>query len=87
MTAPTRERLIQQMREYLERERGIEGDRVTESARLKDDLELDSLDLVEMAMDWEDEYEVRLEDDKVGEIVTVAHAIDYVMTRAAAQAA
>jgi acyl carrier protein len=79
----TREELLEQIRRFLEEQRGIDPDRVHEEARFKDDLNLDSLDLIELAMGWEVAYGLALEDEQVLSIVTVADAIDAVLTESA----
>jgi acyl carrier protein len=73
------EALLERVREFLQRERGIDPDRVQLDARLKEDLELDSLDLVELAMGWELEYGLSLEDEQIMEITTISEAIDYAL--------
>lgn len=46
-----------------------------------DDLAADSLDLIEMCMGLEDEFEMEISDDDAEKILTVKHAIDYVYKR------
>jgi acyl carrier protein len=81
-----RELLLAEVRSFLEEERGIPSEIVVEPARWRDDLELDSLDLIEMAVEWEDRHDVRLEDDALTFIVSVGDAIDYVLARKKAPA-
>lgn len=79
-----RELLLAEVRDFLEEERGIVPEMVVERARWREDLELDSLDLIEMAVEWEDRHDVRLEDEALPLIVKVGDAIDYVLARKAA---
>ena len=74
-----REMLLAEIRGFLEEERGIPPEIVVGPARWRDDLDLDSLDLIEMAVEWEDRHHVRLEDHALRLIVSVGDAIDYVL--------
>lgn len=65
---------------FLAEERAIEPATVHEHTRLRD-LGLDSLDLAEMAMEWEQEYGVQLKDEHIAEIVTFGDAIDHVLAQ------
>jgi acyl carrier protein len=56
----------------------IEEDKVTPDANFRDDLEADSLDLVELIMGFEDEFGGRIPDEDAREIKTVGDAVDYV---------
>ena len=56
---------------------GVEESAVTEDARFKDDLDADSLDLVELVMALEDEFGIEIPDEDAEKITTVQNAIDY----------
>ena len=60
---------------------GEEPENVKPDSRFED-LDIDSLDLVELAQIVEDEYGVQLKGDDVGKIKTVGDAIDLVVNRA-----
>ncbi len=60
-----------------------EGD-ITPEANFRDDLDADSLDLVELIMAFEDEFGGRISDDDAREIVTVSAAVAYIEERMAA---
>ncbi|MDD8048329.1 MAG: acyl carrier protein [Thomasclavelia sp.] len=55
-----------------------EEDKVTIDANLKEDLDADSLDAVELIMAIEDEFEIEIPDDKAAEIKTVKDIVDYI---------
>ena len=57
---------------------GVEADKVTEDASFIDDLGADSLDIVELVMAFEEEFEVEIPDDAAEKITTVKDAIDYI---------
>jgi acyl carrier protein len=60
---------------------GADPAAVTREARL-DDLEIDSLDLVELTQIAEDEFRVTLEPSDMADVTTVGDAIDLVVSRA-----
>ena len=64
--APTLERIVALVKEY-----DYEDRAVTAQTRLIEDLGFDSLDMVEVAMAIEDEYNIELSDDDVYGAVTV----------------
>jgi acyl carrier protein len=63
---------------------GVERELVTESASFKDDLDADSLDLVEFVMAVEEEFDVSIPEEKLEGIGTVGQAADLVMDAAKA---
>ena len=59
----------------------VEPERVTETARFKEDLDADSLDLVELVMGLEERFDIEVpEDDREG-VTTVGHALDLVLAK------
>ncbi|MBN1122514.1 MAG: acyl carrier protein [Anaerolineae bacterium] len=56
---------------------GVEPDKVTRDARFREDLEADSLDLVELIMEFEQEFNSEISDEEAQKIKTVGDAIDY----------
>ena len=57
---------------------GVEADKVTEDASFIDDLGADSLDIVELVMAFEEEFNVEIPDDAAEKISTVKDATDYI---------
>jgi acyl carrier protein len=57
---------------------GVEEDRVVTDARFREDLEADSLDLVELIMAFEEEFEGEISDEEAQKITTVQEAISYI---------
>ncbi len=62
---------------------GVDQSRVVPSASFTDDLEADSLDLVELIMSLEEEFNVEIPDTDAEKIVTVGDALTYLQERAA----
>ena len=57
---------------------GVEGDKVTEEASFIDDLGADSLDIVELVMAFEEEFDIEIPDDSAEHILTVGDAVAYI---------
>lgn len=57
---------------------GVEEDVVTMEASFIDDLEADSLDIVELMMALEEEFEIEIPDEEAEKISTVADAVEYI---------
>ncbi len=60
---------------------GVDEDKVVPEARFREDLEADSLDLVELIMGFEEEFGGEISDEEAQKITTVGEAIDYIKTR------
>lgn len=59
---------------------GVDESKIVPSARFTEDLNADSLDLVEMIMSLEEEFGVEIPDEEAEKIVTVQDAITYIDT-------
>lgn len=57
---------------------GVDEDKVTETASFTTDLGADSLDTVELIMEFEKEFDLNIPDDKAETIQTVGDAIAYI---------
>ncbi|WP_112180814.1 MULTISPECIES: acyl carrier protein [Paraliobacillus] len=56
----------------------VEEDKVTLEASFKDDLEADSLDVVELVMELEDEFDMEIADEDAEKLQTVGDAVTYI---------
>ena len=61
---------------------GVDAGKVTPEARFREDLEADSLDLVELIMAFEEEFSEEIPDEDAQKITTVGGAVSYIMDRA-----
>ncbi len=59
---------------------GVDAERVVPEARFREDLEADSLDLVELIMAFEEEFGGEISDEDAQKITTVGEAITYIDT-------
>jgi acyl carrier protein len=66
---------------------GVDVAKVTPEARFREDLEADSLDLVELIMAFEEEFNEEIPDEDAQKITTVGGAVSYIMERAKAKGA
>ena len=57
---------------------GVDEDKIVPTANFTEDLNADSLDLVEMIMSLEEEFGVEIPDEDAEKIVSVQDAIDYI---------
>jgi acyl carrier protein len=57
---------------------GAEESKITMEASFRDDLEADSLDLVELIMAFEDKFGAEISDDDAQKITTVGEAVRYI---------
>lgn len=60
---------------------GVEEAEVKPEANFKDDLGADSLDVVELVMELEDEFDLEISDEEAEKISTVADVVDYIAGR------
>lgn len=63
---------------------GVEEADVKPESRFREDLEADSLDLVELIMAFEEEFDSEISDEEAQKITTVGGAVTYISSRQAA---
>jgi acyl carrier protein len=78
----TREEVFEHVKGILVETLSVDEDKVTMDARFQEDLETDSLDLVELVMTMEEKFGIKISDEEAAEIKTVGDAVEFVMTRA-----
>jgi acyl carrier protein len=82
----SRDDVLQKVRQHLSTELEIPLDQISESTRMREDLDADSLDLYELVMELEDTYGISVSEEEAADIETVAQAADFVAGRLGAAA-
>ena len=59
----------------------VDAEQVTPEASFADDLDADSLDLVELVMALEEEFDISVDEEELEDVTTVAHAIELVESK------
>jgi len=77
-----RETAFDQVKGIIVEQLGVSPDEVREEASFQEDLNADSLDLVELIMSMEDKFGVKIPDEDAEKILTVSDAVDYVVENA-----
>ena len=75
-----REEALERVRGILVEQLGVDEEQVTEDASFQADLDADSLDLVELIMELEDQFGLKISDEDAQKIATVGQAVDYVVS-------
>ncbi len=78
--------LFEQVKEIIVEQLGVDPAKVTLDARFREDLEADSLDLVELIMKFEDVFGGEISDEDAQKIKTVGQAVEYLKARMGAGA-
>lgn len=68
---------FERVKELVVEQLGVDADEVTMEASFVDDLGADSLDIVELVMAFEEEFDIEIPDEDAEKIQTVGDAVDY----------
>ena len=77
-----RQKAFEEIRDIIVEQLGVAAEEVAETSTFQEDLNADSLDLVELIMEMEDRFKVKIPDEDAEKIVTVGDAVDYVVSHA-----
>ncbi|MBR6771079.1 MAG: acyl carrier protein [Lachnospiraceae bacterium] len=69
--------MLKRVKEIIEEQLNLENVDITEDTRFKEDLGVDSLDLFELVMAFEEEYGVEIPSEELEGLTTVGAVIDY----------
>lgn len=76
-----RSQIQSKMRDLLVDELGLDASKINDGANFEEDLEVDSLGVVEVLMALEDEFGVRIPDEEAENITSVGEAVDMVLAK------
>lgn len=74
----TEQQIEEKVIEIVAEQMGADKAKITRDTSFIDDLNADSLDTVELVMEFEDEFETSIPDEQAEKIKTVGQAIDYI---------
>ena len=73
-----KEEIFDKLKELVVDQLGVDDDEVTTEATIQEDLGADSLDLVDLVMAVEEEFDVKIADEDLDGIKTVGDIVDYI---------
>jgi acyl carrier protein len=77
--AASQQEILVKMRELVVEQLAVDPEEVTLEASFVEDLNADSLDLVELIMELEEKFGIKIEDEDAEKIQTVNDAVDYIL--------
>jgi len=72
---------MDRVKELVVEQLGVDAEEVTEEASFIDDLGADSLDIVELVMAFEEEFDLEIPDEDAEKIRTVGDAVEYIKSK------
>ena len=69
--------MLERVKEIIAEQLNVEAEDITEETSFKEDLGADSLDLVEIVMAFEDEYNVEIPSEELEGLATVGDVLNY----------
>lgn len=76
---PTTEEIQEKVTSIVSEQMGVDKAEISRETSFVNDLNADSLDTVELVMEFEDEFEMSIPDEEAEKIKTVGQAIDYIV--------
>ena len=73
--------MLEKMKEIIAEQLGVEEDEISLETSFKEDLGADSLDLFELTMALEVEYDIEIPAEELGEIETVNDVVEYLKSK------
>ncbi|MFO0966173.1 MAG: acyl carrier protein [Gemmataceae bacterium] len=74
-----REKIKERVIQIVSNNLGVNKEQITDATSFTEDIGADSLDIVELVMELEEEFEITIPDEEAEKIKTVGEAIDYIV--------
>jgi acyl carrier protein len=82
MSTVSREEILAQLKPVVAEQLGVDESEVREDASFTEDLNADSLDLVELIMSLEEKFGLQISDEDAEKLTTVGEAVDFISEHA-----
>lgn len=82
MSTMSKEDILAKLRPVIAEQLGVDESEVKEDASFTEDLNADSLDLVELIMSLEEQFKLQISDEDAEKLTTVGEAVDYITEHA-----
>ena len=76
-----KEEVLSRLKEIIEDRLDVEGDQIVPEASFVEDLGADSLDIVELIMGIEEEFDIEIPDEDAEKLTTVSEAMNYTLAK------
>ena len=78
MASMSKEEIMTKLKPVIAEQLGVDEGEVTETASFTEDLNADSLDLVELIMSLEEQFGLQISDEDAEKLTTVGESVDYI---------
>lgn len=78
MASMSKEEILAKLKPVIAEQLGVDEGEVTDTASFTEDLNADSLDLVELIMSLEEQFGLQISDEDAEKLTTVGEAVDYI---------
>lgn len=78
MASMSKEEIMAKLKPVIAEQLGVDEGEVTDTASFTEDLNADSLDLVELIMSLEEQFGLQISDEDAEKLTTVGEAVDYI---------
>ena len=73
------EEIFAKLKDIVSKQLSIDAAKIKTDSNFTSDLEADSLDVVELVMTFEEEFDILIEDENAGELATVQDAVNFIL--------